>query len=762
VYRPCCLLRIAAGGLFFCCVMTGFFCRLAQAGPVFGFDDSTAPWHIEADTIQSLGDDDYSAVGGVVVTRGEKQVRADVIRFDGRSRNIVATGNVVMTAGPDVLRGDRMEMNLETETGTIYEGELFLGKSHFYIAGDRIEKVGPESYKADKFRITTCDPDHPDWHLSGRDLSFTIEGYGSMRHAALWARKLPVLYAPYLSFPVKTRRQTGFLVPEMDYSDKKGAEYVQPFFWAIDDSTDMTLYAHYMSHRGFRLGAEYRRVFSEQSKIAVMMDGFNDGERGEDLRNDDYGYDGDEWLRTNSGRYWFRMKQDHVFPGGIKARLDLDVVSDQDYLDEFDDGYMGFDETDRFFEDFFGRDIDEEDETVRTNRLNLNKLWSRYSMNADLRWEDDVIKRRWEETDTTVQRLPVVMFNAIRQPVPGLPLDYKLDSEYTFCFRRDGVKGHRTDVYPRIYLPLYWHDVVSIEPSAGVRETAWWMDERDPSAPSMDRNLTRTVYDARLDLSSELYRVFTLDRQTGSKIRHTILPRIVYEYLFSPDEGDRFPEFDDNLDIIKDQNLITYSIENFFTLRTEKDKKNGSVDDPGYQYREICRLKIEQSYDIQEARENNPGDWKNQTSRRPFSPILVELDFSPFKNLRIDMDAGWDKYEHGWSEYDIEASLFDERGDALYVAYRYDRDIAESVYLEANLVVNRFLTLYGEHEHNFFDHLDIETTVGCLYTSDCWSLDVCYTDEPDDDKLSFMIKLHGLSDMATGAAKGGFEMIGAE
>jgi LPS-assembly protein len=517
-----------------------------------------------------------------------------------------------------------------------------------------------------------------------------------------------------------------------------------------------------MNNRGARLGTEYRQFFYEQSKVVIMMDGLHDRQRNKDVADDDYGYDGDNWARPNSDRYWFRMKQDHVLSAGITTQMDIDVVSDQDYLKEFDNSYMGFNETDKFFEDVFGRDLNEENETIRTNNLSMNRLWTRNSLNAALRWEDDVIKRRWEDKDPTVQRLPVVMFNSVRQLIPGIPLNYDLGSEYTFCFRKDGTKGHRTDLHPRLYLPLYWRNIVAVEPSAGIRETAWWMDERDPSAPSMDRALTRSAYDMKLDFSSELYRIFSLNRETEAKVKHAVLPRVVYEYVISPEEEDPFPEFDDNLDLIEEERLVTYGIENVFTLKTPTVIKKAAPDDPDYHFREICRLSIRQSYDIKEARENDPADWENGTSRRPFSPVMVELDFRPARYLRIDMDAGWDKYEHGWSEYDIETGLFDDRGDALYVAYRYDRDIAESIRSAASLALNRFLTLYAEHEHNFFNHMNIETSTGFIYTAYCWSLDVCFTDEPDDDRFSFMIRLHGLSDMETGPARSRFKMIEAE
>ena len=746
-------LKTIVGSLFCFCVLA-VFCFAAEDGAVFDLGDPQTPWHIEADALQTLGDNIFSATGRVIITRAERRIQADEIRFDANRQDITAIGHVTVTAGPDVLSGQRLEMNLETETGSLSGGELFLGENHFYIAGDRIEKAGSETYKIDNFRITTCDPADPDWHLTGRDLSVTVEGYGTMRHAAFWVKKVPVLYVPYLFFPVKTRRQTGLLVPELDYSREKGLAYGQPFFWAIDDSSDMTFYAQAMARRGVLLGAEYRQVFDQESRLAVMINGLNDSLRNESgpgaVDDYDYGNDDDAWLRTNGGRYWFRMKQDQALGWGIKTQVDIDVVSDQDYLKDFDDGYMGFDKTDAFFEKFFGRDLDEADETVRTNNISLHKRGAAYSLNAALRWEDDVIKRRWQDTDTTVQRLPVVMFDAVRQTIPGLPLVYDLDSEYTFCFRQDGAKGHRTDIHPRLYLPLYAGRFLALEPSAGVRHTAWWMDQDDPLAPSRDRDLSRTVYDMKLDLASEIARVFSWDgRRPGAALKHAILPRIVYAYAVSPDADERFPVFDDALDLIPEENRVTYAIENVFTLRTATAGPSSSQD-PAFRYREVCRLNLSQSYDIKEAREDDPAGWANGVSRRPFSPIRVELELRPRDNFRLDMDAGWDKYKHGWSEYDIRVDWFDRRGDGLYVSYKYDRDVAESIYVEAALALNRTLTLYGDHEHNFFDHQDIETGVGLLYTADCWSLDLRFTDEPDDDKISFMVRLHGLSDSTGG------------
>ena len=240
-------------------------------------DDAKVPWHIVADEINY---DDQAKVyigrGNVVITKKDKNLNADNVRFNQNTMDVFAEGHVVMTVGKNVITGTSMKMNLESETGTIYNGTIFIDENHFFITGDTIQKVGKDSYAADKASVSTCDGKSPAWRITGRNLKVTVEGYGFVKHAALWAKKVPVLYSPFLVFPVKLKRQTGLLAPQFGYSDRKGGEYIQPFFWAINESSDATFYSHYMGFRGEKLGMEYRYVLDEQSKGTLMGDFLDD------------------------------------------------------------------------------------------------------------------------------------------------------------------------------------------------------------------------------------------------------------------------------------------------------------------------------------------------------------------------------------------------------------------------------------------------------------------------------------------------------
>jgi len=709
-------------------------------------DTTNVPWHIVADEISY--DDTanlYIATGNVTIDKMDKHLSADYVRFDQKTMKVFAKGHAIMTVGENILAGDRMEMNLDTETGAVYNGTIFLEESHFYIRGNKIQKVGAETYTADKASLSTCEGDQPAWRITGRNLKITVEGYGFVKHAALWAKKIPVLYSPYMVFPVNTKRQSGLLMPQIGYSDRKGEEVVQPIYWAINESSDATFYYHYMGRRGNKWGFEYRYITDEQSQGALMYD-FLDDRQVDDGSPDSekWGYEDDGVLRPNSDRYWFRMKNDQALPHGFFASLDIDFVSDQDYLHEFKDGYTGFDEAEEYYIEEFGRGFDAYDDPVRLNRLNVSKNWRFYSLNADLQWYDDVIKRRQEETDTTLQRMPVITLNGSKQKISTSPFYFDLASEYTYFYSEGGPRNHRLDIHPRFYLPYRFRNYFSIEPSIGLRGTAWNLDKAEYS--SSDKNtLYRGLYDVKVDLSSDIYHIFNLNGKSVERIKHTVRSQIIYDYIPEKDQSE-LPSLDD-VDRIEPKNLITYSITNTFTSKSKKKirAQSTNVTDPShadessdplsYIYRDFCYLKFEQSYDINKEKADDP---------EPFSPIYAKLELNPGKYFSANADAQWSHYDRNFRSRNISVTLWDLRGDKLFVEHRYQRDTSETVYADIHIKVSDRWTAYGEYERNILDGEEIRSDLGFLYEAQCWSLDTQYIKEGNDHSIKFMIRLFGI------------------
>ena len=732
---------IALKGLVICLVLLSP--AVVSAQDFLKDDDPTQPWRISADEIQHIQESaQFIARGDVTITKQNKTLNADYVRFDHKAARMVAEGQVKLVIDEDVLSGDRLEMDLEAELGTIHNGTIFVKSSNYLIQGNQIQKTGPYTYTIDDATFSTCAGEIPDWQITGKHLTVQLDGYGTAKHVTFRAKNVPLAYSPYFFFPAKQERQTGFIMPELSYSDRKGIEINQPFFWAINEWSDATFYAHYMGKRGLKAGAEYRYILDPLSKGTIMFDVLQDTKTDDGTGNDSrrWGYTDDDVIRPNKDRYWFRMKADQSLPLGVTAMLDIDIVSDQDYLKEFREGYTGFNKSDRFFHTFFGRDLEEYDDPIRLNRFNLNKLWTQFSLNAEIRWYDDVIKRRFDLEDTTLQRVPSVLFAALKQPVLNMPLYYSLDSEYVYFYREDGTRGQRLDLFPRVYYPLHWKSYFTFEPSVGVRQTAWYIDTYEDGASGRDDTFHRTLLDFRGDLSSQLHRVYDLNWSGIEKLKHTIRPQLLYRYIPEEDQSD-LPFFD-GVDKIDETHLIAWRLLNTITAKspvladpkeTQKKSAWGS-----HRYAQLLRLSLSQSYDIVKEQDGDP---------EPFSPIVAKLQFAPLLYLALEADAEWSVYSNKFLSHNILARIRNRRGDKLAVEHRYTRDNLENIYLSSLLKIGWGLSLQAGYERNIKDDRSIETRLGFFYEAQCWSLNFLYKNEPEEVKYEVVLHLYGLGKM---------------
>jgi LPS-assembly protein len=649
-------------------------------------NDPDIPWHIVADELSY--DDEakvYTAVGDVQITKADKKITADRIRFDHENMQVEASGNIVVLSGDDLISAESLTFDLASEQGQVTNSRLYIEQNNFHIWSSDLKKTGADTYQAEKASVTTCEGDKPDWKITGRNLNVTIEGYGYAYHAAFWIKDIPIFYTPWIGFPAKTKRQTGLLTPRAGYSNRKGYEYSQPFFWAINQSSDATLYWHAMTERGNKYGVEYRYSLSPFSKGTTMFDYLDDrrvdSATGNDDADNDWGYvedEGDDILRTNSDRYWFRTKNNQELPGNFSALLDMDIVSDQDYLTDFKRGYTGFNETSRYYNRVFGRDLDDYNDQVRLNRFNVNRSWSRFNLNTEVRWYDDVIARTQDLPDTTVQRLPFIQFKGSKQAAGNTLFLFDLNSAYTHFYRETtttvtGVtQDHRLDVHPRIYLPLNLGPYFSFEPSLGLRETIWYVQAYDEPPPDStgDEFQHREMFDIGVDLSSEIYRIFNTGQ---NRLKHTLTPRINYSYIPDYDQAE-YPQFD-SIDRILAENKITYSLTNLFVHRRpdlrDTDQQENS---PAYRYRQVVRFDIGQSYDFIEAYEDDPLEWNNGQTQEPFSPVFARLDITPEQYFKLSSTVDWSVYDHEFVSHSLTAHLSDRRSDSLAFEHRFTRE----------------------------------------------------------------------------------------
>ena len=69
---------------------------------------------------------------------------------------------------------------------------------------------------------------------------------------------MPVLYTPYILWPVKSERTSGLLIPNIGYSDRRGAALGLAYFQTLGRSYDTTFHVDLYTRSTSALGNEFR------------------------------------------------------------------------------------------------------------------------------------------------------------------------------------------------------------------------------------------------------------------------------------------------------------------------------------------------------------------------------------------------------------------------------------------------------------------------------------------------------------------------
>jgi LPS-assembly protein len=692
--------------------------------PVFAQEERLleGPVTIEADRISyDREKDTYLAEGHVVIRLSLGILRADSVVLERIANTALATGHVFLQSDGDILEGERVEFDISRKTGVVSEGRLFVSNNHLYVRGARIEKRGEATYRIQQARATTCDGDRPDWQLTGRELNVTVDGYGTLRGGKFLVKDVPVLYIPYLLFPAKKTRQTGFLFPRIGYSSNKdGWDVELPFYWAIARGADATFFQRYMEKRGFQEGVEFRYVLGENSFGTLYGDYMHDNkEVSETLDNRSR-----EW--DSKDRWSYYLNHETRFGQDLYFRADVVKVSDSWYFRDFS--------SQNYFSDHYSTAGDQRFKRVSfvgneslpslDSKMRLVKDWPLYNLTILGQYTDNFAT---PGNAATLQQYPEIALTGIRRPLLGTPLLGEFGASYDYYYRSEGQKGHLYDFKPTFSLPFHLLGAVKVVPFAGLQGTFW--DRNDKMEDGYEKQGDRELYHAGVHLSTEAFRVFNMDRQSLEKIRHGIKPEVIYSFTPFVHQDDR-PDFVAGID---ERNQMTFALTNTLMGRFHGEK--GETD-----YRDLLRLKLAQTYDIREASRNVLPEGKQ---RRPFGDLDMELDLTPLNYLSLQARHRFSPNSGEWKQTDYEANLRDGRGDSLSLEYRYTQDMVEGINLTLKTVLMKSLDIAYTVRKNELDDQTVDNALSVRFYRQCWDFKVTYSDANGDRRFMVAFSLLG-------------------
>ncbi len=688
------------------------------------FDLGEGPWLVEGDRAEFDPDEGViSVTGNVRISQEGRFLTADQVIYHQTLQEAEAIGNVLVVSHQGSARGERLWIDMKNRLGKIQAGEIFIRDGNYYLRGESIEKVGENRYHLVDSSFTSCDGDCPAWSFKGKEIRVTIDGYAFLTSAVFEVKGIPVLYVPYFVVPAKVTRQTGLLIPRPEYSTRSGFGIDVPFYWAISDQADATLYEHYMWDRGLKQGAELRYLTSDQSGGTIQFDFLND-------QLDDDGYINDGYSRTNESRWWLRSKHDQELPWDASLKLDLDLASDQDFLREFSSSYSGFRSSNQAFMKDYGRSLGEETSLYRKSVLNATKNWDQAGVTGSATYFQSLVK---EPENRTAQQLPSLAFSVPSLPLGNSPVFAQLDADHSYFWRADGPRGHRTRLNPEISLPHRLDSGLVISPFARVDETVYYVEnEADGVESGTD---SRFEGGGGVETNAVLSRVFDVGAGSLTRMRHEIKPVVRYEYraVNRSTEGPMFDPYDG----IEDANRISYGVLN--VLKGRFDGAGGERS-----YRDLARMRVLQSYDFDENPVDrvDPGEAVDEPHR--LSDLSFEMEVYPFSYLQMFTDAMIDTYDGQVAEFNSYLMGRDPRGDFFSLDYRYTRDRVEQLNAFVRFKVTENFFLLGNVKRTLKGDATIETGAGAQLQFQCWGMLMKYEELEDDDRFMVLFDLAGV------------------
>jgi LPS-assembly protein len=742
-------MRITRGMVFFSLGLSvllgiGVFFSMARANPLLSkrklTSDENTPWKI---TAKRLSYDEkanvYHAKGDVLIVRGDQSLSAQEAVYNRQTGIAEVSGNVRLKSGGDILTGETGTFNLKEQTGRIEKGCLFLKQNHYYLRGGTMEKIGENTYVIKKCRLTTCDGENPAWSITGSEVKITVEGYGVVKHAAFRVKDWPLFYVPYMIFPAKTKRQTGLLPPRIGHSNRNGVDVEVPFFWAISDQTDATLYERYMSQRGYMQGLEFRYAGEKESKGNFLLDFLRDRKETKDMTDPDE-LEISPFTRTNESRYWFRGGADQEMPFGVTARLDADLVSDQDYLREFQSGLAGYDARPDLAE-VFGRPVDERYAPTRRSALRLSREWQDTSLQALSSYH-----QRPEDPSNDMTPQPLGSVKAMMAPTSlhNLPVYFGLDSDYSYVWREEGAAGNQLSLSPDLRFPRkLLNGYLEVVPSFRYTLDSYKLNE---DGQGLDDSALKGAYEAACRISTDLERVYDTGWKTATRLKHRIWPVLTYRYRVPHGDTEERPWFDP-FDQEGRVNQITLALENYLDARLEDKKGNAH-------YRQWGTFTLSQGYDIDEAtREALPGGRKE-----PLTPLTADLLVTPYSYVDVRGNAQWNHYDRdfdaGRLSLDFKIPRSGDRRDHYSLDFLYAKGTTKSLGFDWNVnLPYGFSTGMGFHRNLLVD-TNIYSYYWVGYRRQCWGIQVSLAREDRDTRFMIGFNLLGLGDIGTYAREG--------
>lgn len=609
--------------------------------------------------------------GDVLLQYQDTSLQADKAVLDTHSMEVATEGEAALHMDQLVLRAENFNASMKTDSLVVRDASFEFFGNDKYLRGSSasFETLSRESFQLNSASLSSCSEQNETWRLRASNIVIDNDtGRGHAEDVRFELGGVPLMYLPWLSWPLNDRRQSGFLNPRLSLTDSTGISLEMPWYWNIAPNADATFTPRYMDKRGLQLQNEFRYL-TPRSRWTL-----------------EYEYLNDTALRDT--RQFVRLSQEARLNRHWSSYVTIANATDGEY---FEDLGNPFDVSNVAHLD---RRVDLRFNDGTTSAL--IRLQSHQTLDESLDLED-----------RPYRRLPQLLWRSTPWDPSG-PLSLGLEGEAVQLTRDNSVRTWRFDMRPRFEFKrsASWG---FFRGAATLAHTRYWLSNEAEESQS---SFNRTVPILSLDLGTRLRRTLP------GNATQTLEPR--FFYLFVPDEDQSaLPLFDTaELDFSYDQLFR----ENRFSGRDRIGDANQISLALSSRYldatnREIWRASVGSAFYLDDQDVSLSDD--EPASGR--SDIVGEMAYSGQRNWQVRAIA-----QFGADGAELQRSGLDLRyranGKLFNIGHRLQRDRLEHLDISFAWPFDNGWTVLGRSQQSLRDSRSIEQMLGVSYDSCCWTL----------------------------------------
>ena len=569
--------------------------------------------------------------GNVEVRQGERVIRSEQLQYDARNGAVSSAGRI--DYNDPLVHVTGTGGSYSAAAGADFKSAQFeLHQRAARGAAQSMSLTPQGTLRLKGVSFTTCPANDRSWRLRADSITLdTRSKLGTGRDARVDFFGVPLMYLPWVSFPLSSERKSGFLFPSIGNTSTSGLQLAVPYYWNIAPNADFTFQPVEYSKRGADLGGDLRFLTASQ--------------RGE--------------------LEWNYLPNDSVFHGS-RSRLALSDVA------ELPADLRLTLAAQNVSDDLYFQDFSQSPEGTSTAFLERRATLSYRGEH----WSFDGEAQQYQTIDTTllVDERPYT-----RAPRLALKSDYTLGNVLHYGFDSEIVDfqhaasvpgepllptGWRADVTPGLALDLAGPGYF-LRPAFAWRGTEYQLDNTAPGAP---RSPSRTVPIASLDTG------LAFERASGSRGERTLTlePRLLY--LDVPYRNqDALPVFDSALPDLNPVELFRTNRYVGADRVSDADQLSFGVTSrllDSLDGRQFLAATFGQTYYFRTPRVALPGE--TPLSGR-HSDMVATVALTAFQHWGADLGVQWDPQNERSERTEVNLQYKPASDAVVNLSYRYER-----------------------------------------------------------------------------------------